>query len=108
MEVWVDDHQVTIRDFSRNQIDIYYAKELGGYMPDRKAYLPGYHVASNLRQIFSTFFPYFSAFLLHSSGVIRGDRAALFLAPDEGGKTTVIMNSTGEPILSGELRARSH
>ena len=48
-------------------------------------------VASNFRQIFATFLPCLSAFMIHSSGLIRRGRAMLFLAPNEGGKSTVLV-----------------
>lgn len=39
--------------------------------------------------LLSPFLPAFSASMVHSSAVMVNGRAALFLAPDEGGKTTV-------------------
>ena len=71
-------------------------------MPEKQAYMPEYYVAANFRAIFSSFLPNFSAALLHSSGVIRNGKAALFLAPDDGGKSTVIGHSEGDPVLSGD------
>jgi hypothetical protein len=46
----------------------------------------------------------FSAVMVHSAGLICGDRAALFMAPDEGGKTTVVNQAPTEgcSILSDD------
>jgi hypothetical protein len=100
--IWVEDHQMVIRDFSLNQIDIYYIKKDKGYPPQHPGTIPEYYVAANLRQMLATFLPHFSAILLHSSGVIRGAKSALFFAPDGGGKTTVLAQSKTEPILSDD------
>ena len=102
VEIWVEDHHLFIRDFSRNRIDIYYTKKNKGYPPDHPAAIPEYHVAANLQQILATFLPHFSAILLHSAGVIRGAKSALFFAPDGGGKTTVLAQSKTGPILSDD------
>jgi hypothetical protein len=101
-DIWIDAHHVTIRDFSRKRLDIFYTDAFRQDSSRLPALKPEYHIAANLSQIFSSYLPCFSAFLLHSSGVIRGKGAALFLAPDEGGKTTVLGHLNGEPILSDD------
>jgi len=93
---------MVIRNFLQKELDIFYSPEFGGYDEELQCFLPQYYVTSNFQQIFSTFLPDFSAFLLHSSGVILDNRAAIFLAPDEGGKTTVLKQLKGEPILSDD------
>lgn len=102
VEIRVDDHYVLIRNFLLNQIDIFYCERLGENMPEARSNMPESVVENNFRQIFATFLPCFTATLLHSSGVIRGDKAALFLAPGGGGKTTVIERSNGERVLSDD------
>ena len=101
-EIYVDEHHVLIRDFERKRLDIFYTDSFEGSVPDRQMLMPEYYIAANLAHIFSSYLPYFSSFLFHCSGVIRGDRAALFLAPDEGGKTTVVEHANGVPILSDD------
>ena len=100
--IWVEDHYMFIRDFSCNRIDIFYTKKHQKYPPRHPGTIPAYYVAANLRQIFATFLPHFSATLLHCSGVIRGGKSALFVAPDDGGKTTVLAQSNGEPVLNDD------
>lgn len=98
LDVRFDDHYVSIRHYSDNHLETYFTEGLGGCSSTS----PEYYIAANFREIFSSFLPNFAAILLHSSGVIRKGKAALFLAPNEGGKTTVIRQSNGEPILSGD------
>jgi len=102
VNICVAQHQVEVRDFSHKELDIFYTEERGGYDEKLHGYFPEYWVAANFRQIFSSFLPSFSAILLHSSGVIRHDRTALFVAPDSGGKTTVLGLSNGEPLLGDD------
>jgi hypothetical protein len=59
-------------------------------------------VSSNLRQVFATFLPSFSALMVHCAGLIRHGRAALFLAPDEGGKTTVLRLAPDGHLLNDD------
>jgi hypothetical protein len=92
-----------IRNFSHCELDFFYR---AGKKPDHDSlrnlsYL-GLSLAPTLRQIFSTFLPVFSAALLHSSGVIRNNLAALFLARSTGGKTTVAQTSPAGSIISDD------
>lgn len=48
---------------------------------------------------FAMFLPAFSAVMIHSSGLALGNGVALFLAPDEGGKTTVVRQTGAGTIL---------
>jgi hypothetical protein len=50
-------------------------------------------------ELFSPFLAIEGGFLLHSSGVVRGNAAAIFLAPDGGGKTTVAKSVMAETVL---------
>jgi hypothetical protein len=85
--------QFIIRDFARRELDVFYTPELGEHPAE-------VHVAANFRLLFSTFFPCFSAVLVHCASVVRAGRAAVFLAPDEGGKTTISVDlSDGGAIL---------
>jgi len=49
--------------------------------------------------IFAQFLPIFSAAMIHSSAVVIDKKAAIFLAPDEGGKTTAAKLAPDYPIL---------
>ncbi len=101
-EICVDEHHVLIRDFERKRFDVFYTDAFGGSAQDRPMLMPEYYIAANLAHIFSSYLPCFSSLLFHSSGVIRRDRAVLFLAPDEGGKTTVVEHADGMPVLSDD------
>jgi hypothetical protein len=103
LEMQLDQDQAIIRNYSRRELDIFYTDELEGFDdPTQRAHAAAFRVATNFRQLFSTFLPSFSAVLVHSSGVIRNGRAALFLAPSTGGKTTVMRMATGDPILNDD------
>jgi hypothetical protein len=69
-----------IFDFSKRELDIFFdcGKD---------------NVYSNSRLgsiFFAPFLVAFNAMMVHSAGLILGDCAAVFMAPDEGGKTTVV------------------
>jgi hypothetical protein len=82
----------TIFDFARRELDTFYT-------PDQRDFLADCYVGPG---IFAVFLPTFSAAMVHSSSLIRNDAAALFLAPDEGGKTTVVKHSTASTILGDD------
>jgi hypothetical protein len=110
LELWVGENFIYLIDFSCNRFDIFYTEKYGGHVTEQQSYLPEDYVASNVRQMLSAFLPYFSAMLWHASGVVRCDQAALFLAPNDGGKTTVVRQSNGKPILNDDqviLRKKS-
>lgn len=99
VDLTVDDHHVAIRDFPRRRFHLFYTPTSGGYIPACGGYLPEHYVKANLTQIFAAFLPRFDAFLLHSAGLVMGDKAVLFLAPDEGGKSTVVGTARGHTLL---------
>jgi hypothetical protein len=59
-------------------------------------------VARNYQHFFFAFLLDYYALPIHSSGLIRGERAALFLAPDEGGKTTALQLAPDGHLLSDD------
>jgi hypothetical protein len=59
-------------------------------------------VVGSYPRVFCAFLPDFDALPVHSSGVIRSAQAALFLAPDEGGKSTVLRHAVGAPWLNDD------
>ena len=79
-EVVIEAHPkaVAILDFWENYAEIHLART---------------QVAESKKRIVSAaflapFLPNFDALMLHASAIVRHGRAAVFLAPDEGGKTT--------------------
>ena len=75
---------------TRKRLDYFYPESGGRFSRDQEMRI----VVKFFRPMFAVFLPRFSALMMHSSGVIRGDRAALFLAPDAGGKSTVLEQAT--------------
>jgi len=88
---------LTVWSHTHNTVDYFYPKG-GGRLPHD----PEARVAFNLRHVFAMFLPQFSAVMVHSSGVVRNQRAALFLAPDAGGKSTVLEHATEGLLLNDD------
>ena len=80
---------VTIFDFASQELSFFFTTEMAG---DIRHFRLG-------ADIFTPFLCNFSAFMIHSAGLVRNNKAALFLAPDEGGKTTVVKLSKKGTIL---------
>lgn len=86
---------VVIRDSIRRVIEVFYPLE-------RAELFKTSYIEPGFRRMFSWFLPAFSALMVHSSAVDRNGSAALFLAPDKGGKTTVAETSTDSVVLSDD------
>lgn len=85
-------YSVVIHDYAHYTADIFYPSS-------RRELFEGHWVDNGFRRLFASMLPAFSAVMLHSSGIIRNRRVALFIAPDEGGKTTVIESATDGVVL---------
>lgn len=90
----VEMHQgaVTILDFSSHRADMFFAPDFGRQLEQH-----GIGPA-----MLAPFLPKFDACLLHASAVVRNGRTAVFLAPDEGGKSTAVRLSLDGTILSDD------
>ena len=89
---------LVIRDHVGKEVDYFYIPQARGFFEDESAEV-GFPV---FRRMFSSFLPAFSATMVHSSALVRKGKTALFLAPDEGGKTTVVESSNNGQILSDD------
>jgi hypothetical protein len=87
---------VTIRDYKYRDGYIFYFKGFQDIIDKNSA-------MELFRRLIVSFFPLFSGILIHAGCLVYEDRAALFLAPDEGGKTTV-MNSANRGTVVGDDR----
>jgi hypothetical protein len=63
---------------------------------------PGDAIRFYIPLTFAPLMPLFSAVQVHCAGVIRQSKAALFLAPNAGGKTTTATSAHGLAILSDD------
>jgi hypothetical protein len=88
----VRSHSVLFYDFTRREQDIFFVDRLNRFYAKNKVE----------PALYSPFWPTFSMCMIHSAGVVRGDRAALFLAHDGGGKSTVARTAPPETILSDD------
>jgi hypothetical protein len=83
--------RVILLDYLHLKADIFYTPEY------RNVFLSNGEIGYRL--LFAGFLPAFSAVMVHAGGVIINGRAALFLAQDEGGKTTVVKSSKQGTVL---------
>ncbi len=80
---------LSILDFKNNRANFFYT---AGSAPQVEKRLIG-------PAMLAPFLPSFTACLLHASAIVRHGRTAVFLAPDEGGKTTAVRLSPSGTIL---------
>ena len=73
-------NSVTLLDFARRRGDLFYAADSADSMKE----------CSIEPATIAPFLPSFSSLLFHAAAWAGNGRAALFLAPDEGGKTTAV------------------
>ncbi|MBN2305623.1 MAG: hypothetical protein JXQ72_14160 [Anaerolineae bacterium] len=102
VEISLDAEQVTIRNFTQRRLDFFYTDHFDGYDLAQRSTGAEFRVAAQFRHFFFIFLANFSAALVHSSAVIRQDKAALFLARSTGGKSTVAGLANGSPVLNDD------
>ncbi|MBN2547776.1 MAG: hypothetical protein JXB15_01360 [Anaerolineales bacterium] len=83
---------IVFYDYFAHRLDVYFAAQDSRELAERNVYA----------SIVAPFLPAFSATVVHSSAIIRRGSTALFLAPDEGGKTTVVRSAPSGTILSDD------
>jgi hypothetical protein len=90
-------HAFTIEvfDFKSHRIDVFYPKVM-------QQNLQLEQMDNSILRMFRTFNSHFNAFIVHSSAVVRNGKAALFLAHDGGGKTTVARQVPFNDILGDD------
>jgi len=110
IELMIDRDYAIIRNFSRSEFHLFFMDTLGGFNLKTQRYTPEFQIAGKLRYIFSSFLNNHSAIMVHSSGIAINNRAALFIAPSNGGKTTVARHFSKQHVLNDDqviLRKRS-
>ena len=92
---------VEVFDYERMVFQVFFHSSL--------AHLLQFDLSFNgIRRLFSAAFPAFKALIVHSSGIIVNGRVALFLAPDEGGKSTAVGLGPPENVLCDDYNVLSH
>lgn len=86
---------IEIRDYNHRSLDIFYPKELVQFMKLN-------HNRIGLNRMFSLFLPTFTSLMIHSSAVALNGKAACFVAPSGGGKTTIARLASNNLILSDD------
>jgi hypothetical protein len=90
--VEMHDESMSITDFHENRADYYFLAR------PRKALAQRCIGPAML----APFLPRFDALMLHASAIVRDGRAAVFLAPDEGGKTTAVRLAPAGTVLGDD------
>lgn len=80
ISIEINKRSITFMNFRKNELHTFYQENQRKFLKKTR---PGWHV-------FANFLPLFDAIMIHSSAVIIENKAALFIAPDEGGKTTIV------------------
>ncbi len=88
-------NRIIIQNFSK-KVFYYFYPACSKYKFSSPLFVAG------LRNLLNVVFPSFCGILIHSSGMKIGNQGALFLAPDEGGKTTIVKKHAREIILSDD------
>jgi hypothetical protein len=88
-------NRMIIRNFSKNEFHFF-------YYPESKLEIADPLFTARFRNLIGLSFVKHFGFLLHGAGAITKNGAALFLAPDEGGKTTLINKFNMNKILSDD------
>ena len=88
-------NRVITRNFARNELDFFYPAGNKTIVND------SFFIAPH-RTMFAVFLPAFSAVMLHGAGIIHNGSAVLFLAPDEGGKSSIINLAMEMPVLNDD------
>ena len=88
-------NRVFIRNYARNQFDLFYPAGKRKEFSD-----PVFN--AGFRNMTSYALPNFSAVLIHAGGVIRRNRALVFLASDGGGKSTVVRQLVSGFVLNDD------
>lgn len=95
MQIEMAWNRMIIRNYADNEIDLI-------YHPERREDIASPLFVAGYRNMVATFLPNFSAVMIHAAGVIHNGNAVVFLAPDEGGKTSVVEDLAIDPVLNDD------
>jgi len=84
VRVDISESSVVISDFLQNERNIFFISQNENKISNNRLGPP----------LYAPFLLSFDAIIVHSAGLIIDDRAAVFMAHDEGGKTTVVRQAT--------------
>jgi len=88
-------NRAIFRNYAHNVFHIFYP-------PEKKDDFSNPIFNAGYRNFIAALLPNFSAVLIHGAGIIHKNRAVVFLAPDDGGKTTIVNHSSPGTILSDD------
>ena len=88
------------KDFKKKKIEIVYCRKI--INEEDLSFDINYKIIANLRFLNSQMIIAFNRIILHGSGFIRNGKAYIFLAIDEGGKTTLIKRNRNHRIINDD------
>jgi len=88
-------NRAIIRNYACNEVDFFYP-------PEQKVNFASPLIIASHRNMLAAFMPNFSAVMLHGAGILCNGVAALFFAPDDGGKSSTIRLANGRPVLNDD------
>lgn len=88
-------NRIMIRNYDLKKIYYFYSA-------DRQSYFSDEVFHAMYRNILAPFSLLFSMLIIHGAGIILKNKTALFLAPDEGGKTTLVKKFNKKLLLSDD------
>lgn len=88
-------NRAIVRNYAENIYSLFYPI-------DKRDELKSLLFIARLRSLVGNVFPNFDSVMIHGASILFGYKAAVFLAPDEGGKSTLIKKSEGKKILSDD------
>lgn len=88
-------NRAIIRDYNNNNFSYFFPEE-------KEHEFMGPLFIARLRNLISNTFPLKNKVMIHGASIIINGRAILFLAPDEGGKSTLIKMAAGKRVLSDD------
>ena len=88
-------NRAIVRNYAENIYSLFYPIE-------KRDELNSLLFIARLRSLVGNVFPNFDSVMIHGASLLFGDKAAVFLAKDEGGKSTLIKMSEDKKILSDD------
>ena len=88
-------NRIVIRDFVHRQFFLFYS-------PEHHDEIGGPMFEAGFRNMVDNAVASQSSVMIHAAGIVRGSKAALFMAEDAGGKSTVVAHSVNVPVLNDD------
>ncbi len=88
-------NRALVKNYNKNKFYLFYPEER------KNEFIDPYFIAG-YRNLIRDSLPVFNRVMIHGAALMIRDKAAVFLAPDEGGKSTLIKSALGKKIFSDD------